>query len=81
MYPPEPNSVTLMLEAVRSSKTSEQTQYITWCKNPKYGHRVNNNRHEDMQILFMLSRFASHLYLFNDHHDGALMQAFFIIVL
>jgi hypothetical protein len=29
------NSVTLKVEAIHFSKTSEQTKYTTWCKNPE----------------------------------------------
>jgi hypothetical protein len=47
MLLPELNSLTLKLEAGRSSENSEHIKYIAWYENQKYDRLLNNNRHKD----------------------------------
>jgi hypothetical protein len=51
MLPPEPNSLTLKLEMLRLSETSQQTKYIKWYENPKYDGCLNNKRHKDKKYI------------------------------
>jgi len=39
-HPPEPNSVSMKMEAAHSSKTPKQTYYSTHCNNPNDHHCV-----------------------------------------
>jgi hypothetical protein len=41
MHPPDLNSVTLKVKAVRSSEKSDKSKQSTLCKNPKHDHRFN----------------------------------------
>jgi hypothetical protein len=47
-HSPAPNSITLDMENVCSSKMVEQTHYSTWCKRSD-NHHLNNSHHKNLK--------------------------------
>jgi hypothetical protein len=47
-HQPEPNSVTLKMEVMRSFEMSEQPKYTTKCKNSKDDHSLKNSGRENL---------------------------------
>ena len=53
-HQPEPNSVTVNMEVVRSFETSEQPKYTTRCKNPKDHHHLKKSGRENILKSYIL---------------------------